>query len=123
MSVSVVSSNLVDASVLHHQHVGSPPHRQCLTPFGLRSTEDMELEQPYLRVHRTMPASTLARFLADRLRDAGHGADKVLLMCDGGLLDPEEQMGSVIEQRWRAVPASGQLLTIQYSVEPRCAAE
>ena len=102
----------------------SPPGCLAFIAFPvLKSTEELELEQPYLRVHRTMPASTLARFLADRLQEAGHGADKVLLTCDGGPLDPEEQLGAVMEQRWRAVPASGQLLTVQYSVEPSSAAK
>jgi hypothetical protein len=76
------------------------------------------LEQPYLRVHRTMPAGTLARFLGDRLRDAGNEVDEVLLTCDGGQLRAEEQLGTVLEQRWRAVPASGQLLIIEYSLKP-----
>ena len=80
--------------------------------------EELALEQPYLRVHRTMPVGTLARFLADRLRDAGHELDEVLLTCDGGHVQPEEQLGAVLEQRWRAVPASGQLLIIEYSVKP-----
>ena len=76
-----------------------------------------------MRVHRTMPAGTLAQFLRDRLQEAGHGADKVLLMCDGLALDAGQQLGSVIDKRWRAAPASGQLLTVEYSIEPSCDAK
>ena len=69
-------------------------------------------------MHRTMPASTLAHFLKDRLREAGHDAEEVQLTCDGARLHAEEQLGAVLEQRWRAVPASGQLLIIEYSLKP-----
>lgn len=88
-----------------------------LNQIVLTYAAELELEQPYLRVHRSMPASTLARFLRDRLRESGVTAEKVLLVCDGATVEGDEQLGNVLKNRWRACAASGQLLTIQYQLD------
>ena len=68
-----------------------------------------------------MPASTMARLLRDRLREAGYTADKVALSCCGSRIEGEEHLGHVLDKRWRACAAQGQLLTIQYHLDQAAA--
>lgn len=82
---------------------------------------ELELEQPYLRVHRSMAASTLGRLLRDRLREAGYAADRLALSCRGARVEGGELLGHVLDKRWRACAAHGQLLTIEYRLEQAAA--